>query len=90
MPPSLATCGPRNGGDPEALAAVRFAIRLFLLARVEALRAADEDGLECRAWLMSPDGAAFMIELGLDPCATQARLLAEWARAGMRRVIGEK
>lgn len=82
----LTAVGPRNGGDPIAAAYVCLAIRLFRFYRLAALRGNVGD----RAWLMSPDGAAFMDAIGLDPCATQARLLAEWARAGLRRVVGIK
>lgn len=90
LPAALATCvGPCNGGDPIAAAYTRLAVRLFLVAREEARRGGAEC-LACRVWLMSPDGAAFMEAIGLDPCATQARLLAEWARAGLRRVVLER
>lgn len=63
----LATVGPRNGGDPIVAAYVKFAGRLFLYWFFEAKRGVRYH----KRWLMSPDGEAFMLELGIDAQAAR-------------------
>lgn len=69
-------------GDPILDAYIRLAYRLFDVLR----RQARDGDVADRLFLMSAEGEAFMVELGLDPCAARAALVDEWRRVGMRRL----
>lgn len=70
-------------GDPIVEAYIRLAYKVFDVLCRQALRGDVAD----RLFLMSIEGEAFMIELGLDPCAARAALVDEWRRAGIQRVV---